>query len=187
MTGVLGARACACNERVRLRVRSCVCLSVCARACARVYVCLCERVCAFSCDSIGWRLRARVCSECVRAPRRCARPPIARRRLVVLIARPAPRVAAARAVAFGASGRLSRAFGRRCHVDEPHGQRAMGCTISAHVRGRRRRRHLRHRRRWRHLLPGRVGEHRRRCAGRTRSRGGSGGTRVGYLGGTQGY
>jgi hypothetical protein len=42
----------------------------------------------------------RVCSE-----RRCARPPIARRRLAVFIARPAPRVAAARAVAFGATGR----------------------------------------------------------------------------------
>ncbi len=48
---------------------------------------------------------ARVCSERVRAPRRCARPPIARRRLAVLIARPAPRVAAARVVAFGAIGR----------------------------------------------------------------------------------
>ncbi len=42
------------------------------------------------------------------APRRCARPPIARQRLAVFIARPAPRVAAASAVAFGATG-LARA------------------------------------------------------------------------------
>ncbi len=43
------------------------------------------------------------------APRRCARPPIVRRRLAVFIARPAPRVAAARAVAFVAIGFRCRA------------------------------------------------------------------------------
>jgi hypothetical protein len=45
----------------------------------------------------------------VRSERRCARPPIAWRRLLVFIARPAPRVAAARAVAFGATGFSCRA------------------------------------------------------------------------------
>ncbi len=190
---VFGACACACNERVRLRVCSCVWLCPFARTVRPcVYACLCERMCGF----VRFHRIAsspRVCSERVRAPRRCARPFIAHRRRAVSIARPAPRVAAARAVAFGATGRLSRAFGRRCHLDVPHGQRAVGCAIWAHVRGRRRRRHLRPRRlRRRHpLLTGRVGEHRRRCAGRTRSRRGSGGTRggtqMGYYGGNQGY
>jgi hypothetical protein len=80
----------ACNERVRLRVCSCVCWCPCARAVrACVYACLCERMCG----SVRFHRIAipRVC-----APRRCARPPIARRRLAVFIARPAPRVAAAR-------------------------------------------------------------------------------------------
>ncbi len=49
LDGVSGARACACNERVRLRVCSFVCLCpfvrVRARACACVYACLCERMC----------------------------------------------------------------------------------------------------------------------------------------------
>ncbi len=182
---------------MRLRVCSCVWLcpfarAVRARAClhASVSACALSRAIPSDCNS------ARVCSERVRAPRRCARPPIVRRRLAVFIARPAPRVAAARAVAFGATGRLSRAFGRRCDVDVPHGQRAVGCAIFAHVGGRRRlRRHLRHRRPRQHRLPRRVGEHRRRCAGRTRSRGWSGvgrggtrgGTRVGYSGVLRGY
>ncbi len=43
------ARACVfgCNDRVRLRVCSCVCLCSfwCVRA--RMYACLCERVCGF--------------------------------------------------------------------------------------------------------------------------------------------
>jgi hypothetical protein len=55
--------------------------------------------------------------------------------------------------------------GRRFLLDEPHGQGAVGWPRRAHVRRRRRRRHLRHRRRRQHRLPpGRVGEHRRRCA-----------------------
>jgi hypothetical protein len=92
------ARACACNERVRLRVCSCVglypfalarCVRVCVPLSARVRV----RAIPSDCNSAG------VCSERVRDLRRCARPPIARRRLAVSIARPAPRVAAARAVA----------------------------------------------------------------------------------------
>jgi hypothetical protein len=100
-----------------LRVCSCVCLCPFARArvraCMRASVsaCACVRAIPSDCNS------ARVCSErrCSRrgavraaalcALRRCARPPIARRRLAVFIARPAPRVAAPRAVAFGATGR----------------------------------------------------------------------------------
>ena len=171
------------HARVReMSVCVCACAHVCVsvplyscararvRACMRASVsaCACVRAIPSDCNY------ARVCSERLCAPRRGARPPIARRRLAVFIARPAPHVAAARAVAFGATGRLPRAFGRRCHVDEPHRQRAVGCAIWAHVRGRRRRRHLRHRRPRLHLLPGRLGEHRRRCAGRTGSVGWSG-------------
>ncbi len=92
----VGARtcACACNERVCLRVCSCLCVCsiLCVRARPCAYVCLCERMCVCLCVSIGLRHRARVCSECVRAARRCARPPIARRRRSVSIALPAPRV-----------------------------------------------------------------------------------------------
>ncbi len=164
-----GSRAPACllmRVRVCLCVCVCVCVSVCVCARARLLIWLCARSCT-----------ACLNERRVRAPRRCARPPIAPRRLAVFIARPAPRVAAARAVAFGATGRLSRAFGRRCHVDVPHGQRAMGWPIFAHVGGRRRlRRHLRPRRlRRHHQQQRRMGEHRRRCAGRTRSRGWVGG------------
>jgi hypothetical protein len=98
-----GGLRCACaraHARVRLRVCSfvCLCSFARARACACVCACLCERTCRF----VRFHRIAipRVC-----APRRCARPPIARRRLAVFIARPAPRVAAACAVAFGATGR----------------------------------------------------------------------------------
>jgi hypothetical protein len=164
---------------VRVRAMSvCSCVCLCpfartnARACMRASVSSCACNCAIPSDCNS----ARVCSERVRAPRRFARPPIARRRLAVLIARPAPRVAAARAVAFGATGRVSRAFGRRRHLDVPHGRRGMGWPICAHVRDRRRRRHLRHRRRRHHRLPRRVGEHRRRCAAGLR-RGWSGDSR----------
>jgi hypothetical protein len=67
----------------------CVFVSICARAVRPcVFACLCERMCGF----VRFHRIAipRVC-----APRRCARPPIARRGLAVFIARPAPRVAAA--------------------------------------------------------------------------------------------
>ncbi len=187
-TGFKGARALegvcarACKKRERLRVCSFVCLCsfvfvcACARlcslcACARVRACMlacvsaCARVRAFASDCVF--AHARVCSERVYAQRRCARPPIARRRRAVFIARPAPRVADARAWLRSCDRPGSRAFGRRCHLDEPHDQRAVGCATRAHIRDRRRRRHLRHRRlrpRLQHLLPGRVGEHRRRCA-----------------------
>ncbi len=121
------------------------------------------------------------CSERVRAPRRCARPAIARRRLAVLIARPSPRVGRARICLFAR-------VGRRCHVEMPHGQRAVGWPRRAHVRGRRRRRHLRHRRLrllQRNLLQRRVGEHRRRCAAGLSPRE-VGGVLDGYSGGTTG-
>jgi hypothetical protein len=74
------------------------------------------------------------------------------------------------AFAFGSSAGFAgfACVFRRGDLDEPHGQRAMGWPRIAHVRDRRRRRHLRHRRhqlqQHRHRLPGRVGEHRRRCA-----------------------
>ncbi len=102
---------CACM-RVCVRVRARVCARVCARVSARARRCVCVCVPMRACLLV-W-LCARACTACVnerrvRAPRRCARPPIARRRLAVFIARPAPRVAVARAVAFGATGRLSRA------------------------------------------------------------------------------
>ncbi len=58
---------------------------------------------------------------------------------------------------------VGRPCGRRCDLDEPHDQRAVGCAIWAQERHRRRRRHLRPRRLRRHKLQGRVGEHRRRC------------------------
>jgi hypothetical protein len=83
-------RACA---RVRACMRACVSACACGRACMRAGV----SACACSCVSIGLRLRARVCSERVCEPRRCARPIFARRRPAVSMARPAPRVAAARA------------------------------------------------------------------------------------------
>ena len=78
----------------------CVFVSICAHA-VSVHVCVPLRMYGF----VRFHRIAppRVCSERVRAPRRCARPPVARRRLAVCIARPAPRVAAARAVAFGAT------------------------------------------------------------------------------------
>ncbi len=71
-------------------------------------------------------------------------------------------------------------------MDEPHPRGAVGCAIWAHVGGRRRRRHLRHRRLRQHLLPGRVGERRRRCAGRTTSEWVLKGRYGGYPGRTRG-
>jgi hypothetical protein len=134
-------------------------------------MCVCVRAFPSDCISIGlhfhriafpracvFDVRVSVVNVC--APRCCARTLVARRGLAVFIARPALRA------------RSGSRVGRRNHVDKPHDQRAMGCASSAHDRDRRRRRHLRHRRpKLRHQLPGRVREHRRRCAGRTKSRG----------------
>ncbi len=142
-----------------------------ARVCARVRVCMCV--------PLGLSVCACVHSVCERAlctaPRRCARPPIARRRRAVFIARPAPGFAAARAWLRSAPPAGLARVGRRCHVDEPHGQRGMGCALLPNVRGRRRRRHLHPRRQRRPQR--RLGEHRRRCAGRTEFGGGRWGTR----------
>jgi hypothetical protein len=77
--------------------------------------------------------------------------------------------------------RVFACVGRRCHVEMPYGQRAVGWPTCAHIRDRRCRRHLRHRRRRRrrlHLLQRRVGEHRRRCG--PDSRRGWPGVRGGY-------
>jgi hypothetical protein len=104
--GVLGPRR---GSEVRLRARAtkqlCVGAFICVfeficvrarlRACMRACVSACACFRAFPSECI---FRARVCSElCVRAPRGCMRPPIARRRRAVSIARPAPRFVAARA------------------------------------------------------------------------------------------
>jgi hypothetical protein len=151
--------------RACLSARTVCMLMLLMRVCVRVCVCVCLLVC----------LCARACTACVnelcaRAPRGCMRPPIARRRRAVLIAQPAPRVGGRARGCVRCHRPGSRAFCRRCHLDVPHGQRGMGCAFWAHVRGRRRRRHLRHRRqrlgrrRQPRQLPGRVGEHRRRCA-----------------------
>ncbi len=51
-----------------------------------------------------------MCSDRVCAPRPCIRPPVARRRRAVLIARPVPLVGGrAHVVAFGSTGRVCRA------------------------------------------------------------------------------
>ena len=172
--------------------------------CARAVVCACVRLWARArvfCISVGKFSRVRACSTCARvcvervcgyAPRRCARAVAARRGGAVYIDRPDP---CGRPRAH--SLRLVRSAGvaRRRHLDEPHGQRGMGRAIWAHVGGRRRRRHLRHRRLPQRHLERRLGEHRRRCAGRTYSRGvvpggyyrGTGVVLKGYYSGYYGY
>ncbi len=85
----------------------CVCVrAACARASVRACMRACVSACACGCAFLSDCVFALVCvcSERVRAPRRCARPPIARRRLAVSMARPAPRV----------RGR-ARAVAVRCH------------------------------------------------------------------------
>ncbi len=85
------ACACACNVRVRFCSFLCLCSFVCVcAACVRACPCMRAIVSAreCSCVSIGLHLHAHVCSERVRAPRGCMRPPIARWRLAVSIARP---------------------------------------------------------------------------------------------------
>jgi hypothetical protein len=174
---------------MRVRVCVCVCARACVCVCVSVYVCVC--VCVCSRAPLGLAVRACVRSVCERtacvwAAALCAPSHRTAATCGIYSSARAARCGRACAVAFGATGRLSRAFGRRCDVDVPHGQRAVGCARTAHVRGRRRRRHLRHRRLqpWCRLPPRRVGEHRRRCAGRTRSGGWSGGTRGGTTGGS---
>ncbi len=177
-----------------LCVCACACVCVGARACARARSSVHARVCVCSCTSDGKYVRAcasstclRACvcvcvcvrNECMRASRRCARALAAQRGLIaVFIDRPVPRrrprVPSVRLVP-------SAGVARRCDMETRDRQRAVGCASWAHDRDRRLRRHLRHRRPlWRHQLPGRVGEHRRRCASRTRSREWSVGYSRGY-------
>jgi hypothetical protein len=172
-----------------------VCVCVCERAracvCTFVYVCVrlcvCERVCVCACVSLCVRACMCVLSrECVFAflsasiafPCGCVQRASARvERLCghswhggdrrYLLHRPATRGRPPRARCVGVGHRSVRLCARRRNVDEPYDQRAVGCAIFPHVRGRRRRRHLRHRRhrrrRRRHPPAGCVGEHRRRC------------------------
>jgi hypothetical protein len=178
-------------------VRWCLCAR--ARACARVraFVCACERVLP-----LHRQASSHMCvlgherSDCMCMPRRlCGRcGGTAGTGGVNSSAGGAgrPRVRGCGSVrsALGVAR-----VGRRCHVGEPHDQRAMGRAICAHVGGRRRRRHLRHRRppRRRHPIQGRVGQHQRRCAagldrgGRRVHQGGTQGVLQGVLGGTHGY
>jgi hypothetical protein len=143
---------------VHTRVRACVCAGV--RLCARASV---------FCRSIGKHLRA----LCVRGCEHSAGTT-----MCVCLGAVCAATCGINSSAGGAGrprvrgcGSVRSALGvvrigRRCDVDEPHDQRAMGRPRWAHVGGRRRRRHLRHRRhqRRRHLLQRRVGQHRRRCA-----------------------
>jgi hypothetical protein len=132
--------------------------------------------------------KARVCCAHTRGPAGTC---------VVCLARPATRGRPRLRVCVGAHRPVSR-VGRRCELGEPHGAGAVGCARMSHVRDRRHLRcHLRPRRprprRRRHLRlhPRCVGEHRRRCAGRTASRGLVGvvpqGVCRAILRGTQGY
>jgi hypothetical protein len=155
--------------RMRVRVRLmnvCVGIALCARVRLRVKR---MRVCAFALGFARVHVRVRVS-----VPARCAGTLVARRRLVGINSSACDLRAAARACLRWCD---RRAHGRRCYVDEPHTQAAVGCASLPHVRGRRRRRHLRHRRLLlqdghHHLLPGRVGEHRRRCVAGLRQGGG---------------
>jgi hypothetical protein len=164
---------------------------VCVRACVRVSVCVCVSMFAF--------VSVPVWHDCVYASALC---------------RSSHHTAGTGGIdssAGGAGGcvcvvavRLSNRpgvarVGRRGHLDESHRRGGMGCASVPHVGGRRRRRDLRHRRprQWRCRQPGCVGQHGRRCAGRTRSHGGHGvlggydghakGLLQGHIWGTQGY
>ncbi len=195
-----GLLRCACarlreyvREDVRVRAMSvcvcacahlCVCSFACVRACPCVHACLCGRMCVRLCVAIGLRLRARVCSDrvCVRLAAACALPSHGGD-LRYLWLDPRRASAAARAWLFSVPPAGLARVGRRCHVDEPHGQRGMGSARFAHVRGRRRRRHLRPRRRQRRrrLPQRRVREHRRRCAAELSRWGQVGGYSTGVL------
>ena len=165
---------------VRVCARACVC--VCMRARAPLCVCLglsCESACFWFC--LCARARESVCeSACVRAC--CTYVCVCSTCVCLCLGATALcghtrgtagtggayssacDVRTARRAARCVGHRSVRSCARRRDVDEPYDQRAVGCAIWTHVRGRRRRRHLRHRRlRRHHPLPGRVGEHRRRC------------------------
>jgi hypothetical protein len=143
LSAPLCARACAWNERVR----------------KHGFVCLCAR----AWDPLGVhcghsRGPAATCG--IYSSARDAR--VAARACLGLCHRPV--FAVLRSVSPARFARV----GRRCDVEIPYGQRAVGWAKRPHVRDRRRRRHLRHRRlgqqrRRHHFLQGRVGQHRRGC------------------------
>ncbi len=173
-------------------VGACVCARMGVRARASVHSCARASV---VCRSIDKRLCACVCLVvCVRVARLrvrlggCVGAVDARLGPSVLIARPAAPGGRVRGCGLLRSALGVARVGRRCDVDEPHDQRAVGCATTPHVRDRRRlRRHLRHRRPsnrrqlQHHPLQRRLGEHRRRCAGRTRSGGCTGWVLPGVL------
>jgi hypothetical protein len=118
--------------------------------------CACVRACVLAC--VLACVRACVCVYVQTGL--CGHSSCVKRRPAVFIAQPRRTRVRFALVIDESSAHLCR----RCHLDPPHPQRAMGCPICAHVRDRRRRRHLRHRRPQRqHLLQGRLGEHRQRC------------------------
>ncbi len=177
---------------VRAQVRVCARMCVRARVSVHAFVCVRLRMCSAA-PSASIFARVRVWNDCFCVPRvclgGCAGAGAARRGPAVLIARPA---APGRPGVLGCGSVRSvlgvARVGRRCDVDEPYPQGRMGCAMGAHIRDRRRRRHLRHRRqRW---LPGRVGEHQRRCAAGLGQRGSTTGAQRGYYGvlaSTRGY
>jgi hypothetical protein len=157
----LCALLCACARPcVRTRVYVCACVPSSVRSCAFLHFC---RKPIFACMCF---LRACVCGATVCASCGGWGPLVARRGLAVLIARPTAARDRAGVFAFVPSAVVAR-VGCRREVAARDRQRAVGCARWAHVRDRRRRRDLRHRRQHRRPLqplPGRVDEHRRRCA-----------------------
>jgi hypothetical protein len=162
--------------RITARTRRPLCVLVHAmRWCSSVRVCACVHV-RFSCISVGkcflrtcvcvW-VRVCVCvcwclRLCLGATALCGHSRSTAGTGGIYSAACDTRTA--HACCVGVGHRSVRLCARRRDVDEPYDQRAMGCANWAHNRDRRRRRHLRHRRhRRRQPLPGRVGEHRRRC------------------------
>jgi hypothetical protein len=130
------------------------------RVCA--YACVCPGMCAFVCARVHVFLQFCIFARvCVCAARGGVGSPMG---TVGIYRSACDARTAACARCVGVGHRSVRLCARRRDVDEPYDQRAVGCTIFPHDRGRRRRRHLRHRwLRQRHPLPGRVGDHRRRC------------------------
>jgi hypothetical protein len=148
--------------RLHLRAHVCsMCECLCGRACARAVALCAQSRCTAATGGIYSSARAALCPRRVNVGRACV-------------------------CGVVSSAGVAR-VGRRRDVDTRDRKRAVGCATGAHVRDRRRWCHLRHRRRHRRLLPGRVGEHRRRCASRTTSGGTRGGVVRGTHGDTKGY
>jgi hypothetical protein len=139
------------------RVREVLRVHECAHAC--VPVCACVRACLRMCV----RVRVRVCAcACVCVANVCVRVPALCAHFCGTAGTCGIHISARDACVC----RFAR-VGRRCHVEMPHEDRAVGWPSRAHDRDRRRRRDLRHRRPRRqgpNLVQRRVGKHRRRCA-----------------------